>query len=141
MKFFLFVLKFLLFLSILVFTKDMPCMNRTQSRRGHLILHWQYMVYLRYTVLCWYANIAKWTNVLNMGYTNPKSFGNLVHYFWKSVPPCGYCSNQLSAWLCALTTSFVGLGIISRRFMGYGGMVPRGEGQGEGDLNSVRMHL
>ena len=40
------------------------------------------MVYLRYTVLCWYATIEKWKNVLNMGYINHKSFGNLVHFFW-----------------------------------------------------------
>ena len=25
--------------------------------------------------------------MLNMCYTNPKSFSNLVHFFWTSIPP------------------------------------------------------
>ena len=59
--------------------------------------------------------------MLNMGYTNHKSFSNLVHFFWTSVPPSGDYSNQLSAWSCALTTNFVGLGIMGRSMGSQGG--------------------
>ena len=94
-------------------------MNRTKFRRGQpntaLTVHGSFTIHGPW---CWYANIAKWKNVLNMGYTNPKSFSKLVHLFWTSVPPSGDCSNQLSAWWCALTTNF--------------GEVPRGGARGEG---------
>ena len=106
--FFCFCLKFRLFLNIIVFTKTCLAWTGHSLGEGSLILHWQYMVYLRYTVLCWYENIAKWKNVLNMGYTSPKSFSNLAHFFWTSIPPSGDYSNQLSACSCALTTNFVG---------------------------------
>ena len=86
-KFFVFVFV-LTALNKIVFTNT--CLVWTGQSLGEdsLILHWQYKVYLRYTVLCWYAHIAKWKNVLNMGFTNPKSFSNvskLVHFFCRSI--------------------------------------------------------
>ena len=76
--------------------------------------------------------------MLNMGYTNPKSCSNLFHFFWTSIPSKGDYSNQLSAWSCALTTNFVGLGIMGKGIMDGrrtgGGRGMTGEGHGEGHV-------
>ena len=65
-----------------------------------------------------------------MGYTNPGSFSNLVHFFWTSIPSKGDYSNQLSVWSCALTTNFVRLAIMARGVMGQREAHGKGGAQG-----------